>query len=109
MSQYSDLIIEVLNDGESGFSNPDLYIMLADREPNMTQFNISCRFYGEDICVISGKDLEEHNTTRITIGVNCLASCEYKLQAELEAEISIAPGKMHKIFFKENQQRIFKF
>ena len=86
-----------------GYDNPDIYIMLQDLEPNSTLYNVSCRFFGEDVCVISGKELKEFNTTRITVGVSCVEDCKYKLQAELEAEINLKPAnKMHKIFFHKD-------
>lgn len=93
----------MLDDGAFGFSNPDMYINLNDSLPSRWHFNVSCRFYGEDVCVISGKDLEAANTTHITVGVNCGSDCKFKIQAELEAEISLLPNKMHNIYFKENQ------
>ena len=93
------MIIEVYDDGD-GFTDPNLYINLNDTAPNVDKFDLRCTFYGEDVCVISGSELA--NATKITIGVYCRKSCQYRVKASLEAEINLAPGKMHNIYFKEN-------
>ena len=102
VSQYRDLIIEVLeaSEGEgTGFSDPNVYMMLNDSLPTWRVHDLKCSFYGEDICVVSGKELERFNTSKITLGVFCKTDCKFRVQAELEAEVSLRPGKMHKIWF----------
>ena len=99
IDQYQDLIIEVYDDGD-GFTDPNLYINLNGSAPNVDQYDLRCTFYGEDVCVISGQELI--NVTKITVGVYCRKQCQYKVKASVEAEIFLAPGKMHNIFFKEN-------
>jgi hypothetical protein len=99
VSQYQDLVIEVINEG-TGYSDPNLYINLKDQEPTWQKHDLMCAFYGADICIISGKELK--NVTKVTIGVNCLGDCSFRIQAELSAEINLSPGKMHNIYFAEN-------
>jgi hypothetical protein len=57
VSQYADLIFD-LTDAGDGFSDPDLYISLNDTKPTLKDFDLACTFYGEDICILSGKELE---------------------------------------------------
>lgn len=57
VSQYKDLIFEVINDAGTAWSNPNIFIMLDDIEPTHMFHNVSCEFFGEDICIVSGKDL----------------------------------------------------
>lgn len=108
VSQYQDLIFELIEVGDH-LSDPDLFIMLSDERPASQKHDLMCSFYGEDICVLSGRELSEHNVTKITVGVRCTQFCEFKLQAELEAEIELKPNKMHKIYFQKDQQRIMRF
>jgi 5-enolpyruvylshikimate-3-phosphate synthase len=105
VSQYEDLIIEIID--SDGFSNPNIYIKLNESKPALFSYDLLCDFYGEDICIINGKELEKAET--VTIGVYCLNDCNYKISANLQAEISISPGKMHNIYFRKDQQRIFRF
>ena len=79
VSQFKDLIVEVLEDGFDGMDDPNIYIMLNDTLPTATKHDLMCTFYGEDVCVINGKELMEQNTTKITIGVACRHDCEFKL------------------------------
>ena len=72
IDQFQDLIIEVYDDGD-GFTDPNLYINLNDTAPNVDKFDLRCTFYGEDVCVISGKELQ--NKTKITVGVYCRKQC----------------------------------
>jgi len=66
-SHFKDLILELID--VDGFSDPNFFIMLNDTLPTTTVYNLSCSFWGEDICVISGAELKKYNTTKITIGV----------------------------------------
>ena len=88
VSQWQDLVIELIDTGD-GFSDPNLYISLNGTQPSLTSYDLHCSFYGEDICVISGADLAAHSTKNVTIGVFCSRSCQYKVQAELSAEINL--------------------
>jgi hypothetical protein len=108
VSRWQDLIIELIEDGD-GFSDPNLYINLNGQEPNESYHDLKCAFYGEDICVVSGQELYDKNATNLTIGVRCEHSCKFKLQAELEAEVALPAGKMHNVWFKKDQQRVFRF
>jgi len=67
VSHFKDLILEVID--VDGFSDPNFYIMFNDTLPTLSMYNLSCNFWGEDICVISGAELKEHNTTKLTIGI----------------------------------------
>lgn len=100
-------MIEVFDSGDD-FSDPNLYIKLNDSAPNVADFDLRCTFYGEDVCVISGKELMEANATKITVGIYCRDKCEFGVLADLEAEINLQPGKMHNLYFKEKQQRIVR-
>jgi hypothetical protein len=96
------LVIEVFDQGD-GFYDPNLFINLNDSTPNVADFALRCSFYGEDVCVISGKELIEANATKITIGIYCRDKCEFGVMANLETEINLKPGKMHNLYFKEKQ------
>jgi hypothetical protein len=110
VGQYKDLTIETLKIDEDGlFSDPDIYIMLSDEVPTFRKHDLQCDFWGEDICMVSGKDIEERNVTKITVGIFCMKDCKFKVQAELDPELLLDPGKFHKFYYKANQQRIFRF
>ena len=95
-------------DNGNDFSDPNLFINLYDSAPNVANFDLRCTFYGEDVCVISGKELLEANATKITVGIYCREKCEFGVMAALEAEINLKPDKMHNLYFKEKQQRIVR-
>lgn len=103
VDQYKDLVIEVYDQSETGFSDPNLFINLNDSAPNVAEFDLRCSFYGEDVCVISGKELVAANATKITVGVYCREECNFGLEANLQTEIFFEPGKMHNLYFKEKQ------
>lgn len=65
-----------------------------------------CSFYGEDFCVINGKELANHSL--LTIGVYCSEGCEFTLQAELTEELFFSPGKSQRLYFHDNQERIIR-
>ena len=108
VSQYKDLIIDLIDAGD-GFSDPNLYIKLNDSEPTLTSNDLRCSFYGEDVCIINGKELEAAKTSKVTIGVYCKKECKFRVEAAMQAEVNLRPGKMHNIYFRENQQRILRF
>ena len=56
--QYKDLVVSLMDDGE-GFSDPNLYVMLNDSAPDVKRNHLVCGFYGEDICVISGQEIQK--------------------------------------------------
>ena len=109
VSQFKDLIFETLTDDDGKFADPDVYINLNDTRPDLWRHDHGCTVLGNDLCIVSGKDIEERKVTHITVGIFCFTDCKFKMQAELDAEIIMDPGKMNKIYFKANQQRIFKF
>ena len=83
VEQYKDLVIEVYDQLELGFSDPNIFINLNDSAPNVAEFDLRCSFYGEDVCVISGKELAAANATKITVGVYCREKCDFGLEANL--------------------------
>ena len=46
--------MEVLEDGDEGMADPNIYVMLNDTLPSRAKHDLRCSFYGEDVCVISG-------------------------------------------------------
>lgn len=46
--------MEVLEDGDEGMADPNVYVMLSDALPSRAKHDLRCSFYGEDVCVISG-------------------------------------------------------
>lgn len=39
----------------------------------------------------------------------CRKECKFKLRVEITTELNLKPGKMFRLYFKENQQRILRF
>lgn len=66
-------------DEEDGQSDPNLYIMLNDSLPTLSAHDLRCSFYGEDLCVVSGKEIEAKNATKITVGVFCRKECKFRV------------------------------
>ncbi len=68
----------------------------------MFRNDINCNFFGEDICVINGKEILETKTELLLVGVFCKSNCTFKLRASLNIELNLKPGKMHQLYFNEN-------
>ena len=64
--------------------------------------DINCNFFGEDICVINGKEIIGTKTEMLLVGVFCKYNCTFKLKASLNMELNLKPGKMHQVYFNEN-------
>lgn len=64
--------------------------------------DLNCDFFGEDICVINGKEILDTKTELILVGVFCKSNCTFKLKASLNFELNLKPGKMHQLYFNEN-------
>ena len=47
----------MLEDGFDEMDDPNIYIMLNDSLPTALKHDLMCTFYGEDVCVINGKEL----------------------------------------------------
>jgi len=83
--------------------------VFGDEAPSVKRYDLLCSFYGEDVCVISGSELERKGAARLTLGVFCRYECKFKVRAQLQAEINLTPGKTHRLHFGKNQQRIVRF
>lgn len=68
----------------------------------MFKNDINCDFFGEDICVINGKEIIDTKTELLLLGVFCKYNCTFKLKASLNLELNLKPGKMHQLYFNEN-------
>ena len=79
VSQFKDLIFETLTDDDGKFADPDVYINLNDTRPDLWRHDHGCTVLGNDLCIVSGKDIEERKVTHITVGIFCFTDCKFKI------------------------------